>query len=284
MGPRVETAASGVAADRLGRLREEALAALRQGEPARAAELARQLVAADPQDAVAAQALGHALLMQGRPHEAVEALRAPAAQVQDPAIETLFARALARAGRRGEALDQLQRTTARRPAFALAFLELGELTAQAGRFDDARAVFAEGLSLAPDAAVLRVGLAHLCLKLNERTQARAQFEAVRRAAPQRFDATVGLARVLELDGDFAGAADLCRSALALRRDAPTQIQLGRCLLELGEREAGEAELKAAARGSPQATGLAIAALAAAPRGRLFLEPSAAARFLQGDGT
>lgn len=273
-------------ADRLSRMREDALAALRQGDPARAAALAGEVAAADPRDAVAAQALGHALLMQDRAREAAEALRATAATAEDPAIETLFARALARAGRRDEALDQLLRTTARRPAFALAFLELGELLGQAGRLDEALAVFDEGLSLAPDAAVLRVGLGHLQLKLNDRAQARAQFEAVRRAAPQRIDATLGLARVLELDGDYAGAAELCRAALAIRPDAATQIQLGRCLFELGERAAGEAALKAAALGSSQATGpatgLAIAALAAAPHGRLFLKPSAAAAFLRGE--
>jgi tetratricopeptide (TPR) repeat protein len=278
----VLTALAGPTADRLSQLRADALAALRHGDPARAAELARELVAANPRDAVAAQALGHALLMQDRPREAVDGLRASAALSQDPALETLFARALARAGQREAALGELQRTTRRRPAFVLAFLELGELLAQAGCFDEAQAVFADGLALTPDSGVLRVGLGQLCLKLNDRARARAEFEAVRRAAPQRFDAAVGLATVLELDGDFRGAADLYRSALALRPDAPTQIRLGRCLLELGERVAGEAALRAAAGTSPQATGLAIAALAAAARGRLFLKPGAAAGFLRGE--
>lgn len=273
---------AGPTADQLNRLRAAALAALRHGDHARAAELAREVVAANPRDAVAAQTLGHALLIDDRPREAVDALRAPTALSQDPAIETLFARALARAGQREAALDELRRTTRRRPAFALAFLELGELLAQAGRFDEAQAVFAEGLALAPGAAVLRVGHGHLCLKLNDRALARAEFEAVRRAAPQRFDATAGLALALELDGDYRGAADLYRSALALRPYPLTQIRLGRCLLELGEREAGEAELKAAAGEAAQAAGLAIAALAAAPRGRLFLKPSAAAGFLSAE--
>ena len=281
MDARLQSATPGPAAERLARLRDEAAGALRHGDHARAAELAGEVVAADPRDAVAAQALGHALLMLGRAREAARALRGPAASADDPAIETLFARALARAGKQSEAIEQLKRTTARRPVFALAFLELGELSAQVGRLDEALAVFDEGLALAPDAAVLRVGLGHLRLKRGDREAARAEFEAVRRAAPQRLDAAVGLARVLELDGDFAGAAALCRSALAIRPDAATQVQLGRCLLEQGEREAGEAALKAAASASPQATGLAIAALAAAPHGRLFLNPSAAAAFLRG---
>src|SRR5262249_31360438 len=153
----VLAAAAAPPADRLSRLRTEALAALRQGDFMRAETLAREVVVADPRDAVAAQTLGHALLMQDRPRDAVAAPGAPAALTPDPAIETLFARALARAGHRDQALAQLQATTARRPVFVLGFLELGELHALAGRFDEARRVFAEGLALAPDAAVLRVG-------------------------------------------------------------------------------------------------------------------------------
>lgn len=268
---------------RLGPLRDRALGALREGRLAEAAELARQALAAAPLDAVAAQALGHALLQQGRAQDAVEALRAPAASGLDPALETLLARALALAGRRDEATDQLRRTTARRPAFVLAFLELAELLAAAGRHGEAKDVFDEGLALAPEAAVLRLGLGHLHLRLNDRAGARALFAEVVRDAPQRFDAKVALARVLELDGDYEGAAQLYRGALQLRAGEPlSQIGLGRCLLELGERAAGEAMLKGAARHSGQATWQAIVGLAAAARGRLFLKPSEAASFLRAE--
>jgi predicted Zn-dependent protease len=266
-----------------GQVREGAFAALREGRLDQAASLARQALSADPGDTIAAQTLGQAMLMQARAREAVDALRAPAALSLDPGLETLFARALAMAGRTDEAFDQLRQTTSRRPPFVLAFLELGELLGRAGRSDAALAVFAEGLALAPDAAVLRLGLGHLHLSLNDRAHARELFAAVCAAAPQRFDAKLALAKVLELDGDFSGAASLYLAALELRPDEPaTGVKLARCLLELGERDAGEAALKRAARHSGHAAWLATAGLAATSRGRLFLKPSDAARFLRAE--
>ena len=60
----------------------------------------------------------------------------------------------------------------------------------------------------------------------------------------------------------------------------TRTNLGLCLLEIGERDAGEASLRAATGGKVQTAGQSITALASASRGRFFLRPSAAAEFLQ----
>jgi predicted Zn-dependent protease len=86
-----------------------------------------------------------------------------------------------------------------------------------------------------------------------------------------------------MDGEYDAAADLYRQALRLRPDDPvTRISLGKCLLELGERDEGEAALRAATRGATELNGLALTTLAAAPHGRFFLRPSDARRFLQVD--
>jgi Tfp pilus assembly protein PilF len=125
-----------------------------------------------------------------------------------------------------------------------------------------------------------VGLGYVHLNRNDRVAARDQFQQVRAAAPGRYDGMVGLANVLALDGEYAEAAALYRQALELQPDnALTRLSLGRCLLEMGERDAGETALRAAAGGSPERVWPAIVALAATPRGRVFLRPSAAARFL-----
>lgn len=255
--------------------------ALRQGRPDEAERLAAAVLQANPSAILAAQLLGQALLLLHRPGEAIEPLRSAAQRSHDPATETLLARALAAAGREDEAFDQLRRTTARRPAFALAFLELGDQLGDGGRVEEAIAAFERGLELAPDAEVLRVGLGHLHLKRNDRARARALFAQAHAASPDRHDAAVALARAMALDGEYAGAAELYRSALERRpEDAAARIGLGRCLLELGQRNAGEASLRVAMRTAPHAAGLAITALAAAAHGRLFLQPSAAAAFLR----
>lgn len=245
-----------------------------------AERLAAGLLKSDRGNILAAQILGRALLMQNRPIEAIDPVQRAARRSSDPETETLLAVVLAAAGRREEALDQLRGTTARRTPFQPAFLELANQLRKTGRFDEGIAVLESGLALLPDAVDLRLGLGYLYVDRNDRARARALFLQVRAAAPGRHEAIVALAKVLAVEGEYAEAADLYRHALGLQpSDAVTRVNLGKCLLELGEREAGEATLRAATRGSAQFSGQAITALAAAPHGRFFLRPSAVAKFL-----
>jgi Flp pilus assembly protein TadD len=240
------------------------------------------VLSADPDNLLAAQVLGAALLMQGRTAEAVAPLQMAAQRSTDPSTGIYFARALARVGRNDEALVQLRVCAARRPPFVHAFLELGDQLAETGRYDEAAEVFETGLSLLPDAAVLRIGLGYLHLRRSDRAKARELFLEARAAAPHRRDAAIALARVMVLDGESAAAVDLFRLALASQpEDQVVRIELGKCLLDLGEREAGEAMLRAGASG-PAEWGPTLRALAAGAHGRFFLRPSAAARFLQAE--
>lgn len=265
----------------IGEALERAALALRMQRHAEAERLAADVLKSNRTNVLAARYLGEALLLQDRPQEAIVPLQRAARRSQDPAIETLLARALAEAGRKDDALDRLRQATARRPPYPLAFLELGDQLGKIGRSDEALAVFEEGLALTPDAAVLRIGLGFLHLSRNDRGKARGLFAAVRTSAPERRDALVALAHVMTLDGEYAAAADLYRRALELwPDDAMTRIRLGKCLLEMGERKAGEAAVRAAVGGVAQRTGPAIMALAATPHGRFFLRPSAAAKFLR----
>jgi tetratricopeptide (TPR) repeat protein len=260
---------------------EKAVLAFRMQRLDEAERLASEVLKSDRGNILAAQLLGRALLMQNRADEAIDPLQKAARRSNDPEIETLLAGVLAAAGRDDEAFEQLRRTTARRPPFLPAFLELGGKLGDIGRFDEAIAVLESGLALAPDAVDLRMGLGYLHVKRNDRGRARALFLQVLAAAPQRHDALVALARAMVLDGEYAAAADLYRRALGMQPDdTATRINLGKCLLEMGERDAGEATLRAATRGTAQLAGQAITALAAAPHGRFFLRPSAVAKFLR----
>lgn len=259
--------------------------ALQMQRPDEAERLASDVLKSNRGNIVAAQILGRALLMQNRPDEAIDPLKKALRRADDPEIETLLAMAMAAAGQGADALDQLRRTTARRPPFAPAFIELGRQLDNNGRTGEGIAALEDGHALVPDSADLQMALGHFHVKRNDRVKARALFAAVRAAAPQRYDAMVALAQVMALDGDYADAAGLYRHALALQpADALTRINLGKCLLELGERDVGEATLRAASRNAAPMAGRAITALAAAPHGRFFLRPSDAAKFLRGDKT
>jgi Flp pilus assembly protein TadD len=255
--------------------------AFRMQRPEEAQRLALDVLKSNRGNVLAAQILGRALLAQNRAREAIDPLQRAARRSDDPEIETLLAVALAAAGRDDEAFERLRQTTARRPPFPPAFLELGRQLGATGRFDEGIVVLESGLALAPGVLDLQMGLGYLHLNRNDRAKARALFLQVLVTAPGRHDALVVLAKVMALDGEYANAADLYRRALGLKPDdAATRISLGKCLLEMGEREAGEATLRAATRGATALAGPAIMALAAAPHGRFFLRPSAAAKFLR----
>ncbi|MEA2892568.1 MAG: hypothetical protein QOI05_3361 [Bradyrhizobium sp.] len=264
---------------------ERAVLALRMQRPQEAERLAAGVLKSNRGNLLAARVLGRALLMQNRAVEAIIPLERAARRADDPAIETELAIALAAAGRRDEALDQLRQTTARRPPFPQAFVEHGGLLAKIGRLEEATAVLESGLALAPEIVELQIELGFVYLKRNDRAKARSMFSKVLERSPERTDVLPALARVMAFDGEYVAAADLFRRALGLRPDdVMTRNNLGACLLEMGEREAGEASLRAAVRNAPQMAGLAITSLAAASHGRFFLRPSAAAKFLRGEKT
>ena len=262
---------------------EQAALALQMQRLDEAERLAAQVLKSNRGNIAAARLLGRVLLAQNRATDAIDVLQRSARRSEDPELETLFAVALGAAGRDDEAIEQLARTVARRPPFPPAFIELSRQLSEAARFDEGIARLESALALAPDHVDLRMALGYLHLKRNDRASARSVFQRVREVAPERHETTVALAKVLVLDGDYAGAADLYRHALALRPDdVLTRINLGKCLLEMGEREAGESTLRAATRAAPQLAGRAILALAAAPHGRAFLRPAAATAFLRTD--
>jgi tetratricopeptide (TPR) repeat protein len=261
---------------------ERASLALQMQRPDEAERIAADVLKANRGNIAAATILGRAMMAQSRAGEAIAPLERAARRGDDPAVETLLAAALATAGRRDEALDQLRKTTARRPAFPPAFLEHAGQLANIGNLDEAIALLESGLTLAPDAIDLQKHLALLLLKRNDRARARALFLQAVAMAPGRSDVLAGLAQVMLLDGEYAAAAETYRRVLALRPDdAIARADLGRCLLEIGERDAGEASIRMATGGGPHMVGRAIASLAASSHGRFFLKPSAATKFLRG---
>jgi uncharacterized protein HemY len=151
---------------------------------------------------------------------------------------------------------------------------------QASLPNEAIRIIEDGLALAPESIDLKVDLGRLLLQNNERAKARAALTVARDAAPGRPDILTELGRALLFDGEYAAAADAFRHALALRpEDALTRANLAACLLEMGERDSGEAALRSVMRGRPHMLGRAAFALASSSHGRFFFRPSAAAKFL-----
>jgi Flp pilus assembly protein TadD len=260
---------------------ERADHALRTERFAEAEQLAVEALKASRLDVAALAILARALIGQNRGAEAIMPLEKAARRDDDPRIETLLGAALGGAGRRAEAIEQLRRTAKRRPPFMPAFQELAGQLAKNGNFEEAIAIIESGIVLAPQNIDLELDLARLHLLRNERGKARAILMNAHEAAPGRPEILTALARVLLLDGEYASAADTYRRALGLRpEDALARADLAACLLEMGQRDAGEASLRSALRGRAQMLGRATYALVNSSHGRFFFRHSAVAKFLQ----
>jgi predicted Zn-dependent protease len=266
---------------RSGELLERAGLALRMNQLGEAEQLASEVLRAERGNVLAASLLGQSLLTQNRPREAIAPLEKAARRSGDASLETLLAIALASSGQRDAALAQLRKTTARRPVFPPAFRELASQLARSGDNEQAIATLEICLAQTPDLVELQMDLAALRLGRNQRAAARAALTKALAVTPGRPDALALLGRIMVLDGEYASAADTYRQALAQRPDdGKTRAEFAVCLMEMGQRDSGEANLRMAMRDRPQLLSFAIHSLAASRHGRFFLRPSAVRKFLQ----
>jgi tetratricopeptide (TPR) repeat protein len=272
--------APGRAASEIEATLQWATAAINQGRGEDAERFARDVLGRIAQHPTALHLLGCALLLQGRPAQAVAPLEKAARARQDPAIETQLAIALRQIGRTEDALARVTRATKRRPAHADAFHELGFLLFSLRRFDEAVAVIEHGLEAVPGAVELWVQLGGIHHVQRKRAKAKAAYARALAIAPDHAGAQYGMGAVLIDDSEFAPAAEHLRRSLAANPgDLQARIKLGVCLLELGRADEALEYLRTTIRSDPQFYGSALKLVSSAGRGRFWLRPSAAKRML-----
>jgi tetratricopeptide (TPR) repeat protein len=258
---------------------QRARVALNSDRPQDAERIAEEILKFDPRNAAALQVRGAALLMQKRARDAVGSLQAAAQSLRDGETDTLLAMALRQTGRIDDALSRLKRATKRHPPYAPAFHELGYLLMLLEDYDEAIGALHRGLEIAPMMPQLSVQLGEVFLRRRSYPEAKAAFARALDIAPQSADALFGLAKAHQSLGENAPAAAFYRRCLAVTPEDPAcWLNLGHCLLQAGEVEAGYDCFRAAARGDPKRYGKALTSLAASGRGKLWLRPSAAAQF------
>jgi len=256
--------------------------ALNNGRPKDAERIAGEMLKADPRHTQALRILGYALLMQGRPQDAVAVLEPAARGCRDAEIDTQLAIALRQVDRREDALAQLKRAIKRRPPFGAAFHEFGCLLLSLDRCDEAIDVLSRGLEVAPMMPELSTQLGTVFLQCRNFANARAAFARALQISPNFSEALYGMAMVLQQVGEYQAAAKYYRHCLTIKPDdTAIWLNLGHCLLELGEHDAGYECFRTAARGDPKRYGSALASLVKSGCGQFWLKPSAAAQFLRG---
>ncbi len=136
-------------------------------------------------------------------------------------------------------------------------LEFAGLLADHGVYDEAREVLAALLSKRPDMpdALFAAGL--LELRAERPEQARVHFTHLLGTGQRRLDALYFLASVAEQMGESANALQLYLRVRSGRHFASAQIQVGRLLFKLGQRDAAIEHLRTFARRFPRHTESAV---------------------------
>lgn len=136
-------------------------------------------------------------------------------------------------------------------------LEFAGLLADSGYFDEARAALEALLAEKPDLpdALYAAGL--LEIRAEQLDQARVHFTNLLGTGRRRLDALYFLANVAEQTGETANALQLYLRIRSGRHFPSAQIQVGRLLFQLGQREAAIEHLRMFARRFPRHTESAV---------------------------
>jgi tetratricopeptide (TPR) repeat protein len=250
------------------------------GDLGEAERIVRDLLAKSPQHLEALQLLGALLMGQKRPREAVVPLEEAARHSLNPEVETHLAIALREIGRTDEAVTWFYRAIERQPAYARAFQELGNLLRAMRRYAEAQTVLERGVEAAPTVAQLSLALGGVSLDRGDPAGAKVAFARALSIVPGDADALIGFGIALQYEGDFARAAERFRRVLAHDPGHHrARMNLGYCLIELGQQDEGIACLRAAVQAAPHNYGNALRMLIGSGRGQFWLNRSAAAASL-----
>jgi len=250
--------------------------AMQSGRAADAERAAGEVLKKNPGDARAAHIYGHALYQQGRGQDAIAPLERAIQQNHSPILETQVGMLLRQADRPNDALKYFARATKRQPPFPPAFLEYGSLLLENLHYDEAVEALERGLSLAPNFAEILAHLGAAYAARGERDKARQAFARALATAPNEPDTMFSLACLMKNSCCFNEAATLFKRLVEIDpNDSSARISLGACLIELGENDAGFAELGVATNTNPKIFGQALNSVASAGRGRFWLTRSAA---------
>jgi tetratricopeptide (TPR) repeat protein len=255
--------------------------ALNSQRPQEALRCAEEVLKTQPRHGQALRLFGCALLMLDQPADAVAPLENAARELRSAETDTMLAIALRKVGRNEEALSRLKRAIKRRPPHAAAFHELGYLLFLLKRDNESIETLRQGLEIAPMMPELSLQLGLVFLRRRNCPEAKRAFARALEILPDSADALSGMARAHQEIGENEAAAEYLRRHLRQRpENIGAWINLGHCLLELGQIEAGLDCFRTAAQGDHASYGKALTSLASAARGRFWLRPTAAERFLR----
>jgi len=177
-----------------------ALALEMAGQTDAAVEQLRQVVSEQPQNEVAAEALGRIFYDRGDYSGALPLLERSAARTRDPVVLQKLAYAVESTGDRDRAISVYREVLAAEPRADVARGLLAENLFQKGQSDDAVALLRDGLARNPDAPLLQRGLGSVLERNGKAAEAAVAYREYARLAPNAPDAVEIAARAQRLEG------------------------------------------------------------------------------------
>jgi len=210
------------------------------GQPAAAAALYREVLAADPGHFDALHLLGVAVMAQGQAAEALALIdRALAVHDDDAAAHCNRAVVLALLGRHADAAESAARATALKPDFASAHFQHGNALKKIEQPGAALEAYSRALECDPAHVEARVNRAVLLSGQGRHAEALADAEFAVARAHDNAHAHYNCGFVLMRCGETARALTAFRRAVALQPDlAEAQFGVAECLLSHGDFTSG----------------------------------------------
>jgi tetratricopeptide (TPR) repeat protein len=224
----------------------------RAGALARAEELYKQAVDAEPGHAESWVLLGSVCQARGRPAEAAEHYRQALRLAPElPQGHNGLGISLARLGDLPGAEASFRRALELRPGYAQAHNNLGNALKEKGRLDEALGCYEQAVRLEPGFVHAHINRGLLLIDLGRYPEAETSCREAVRLQPESAEAHSALGAALAAQRRWAEASASCREALRLAPDLPeAHVNLGAALAGEGKADAAVASFREALRLQP----------------------------------
>ena len=230
-----------------------------QGKLKEAELTLKSALQSDPDDADARLLLARVYLDFRRGAAAEQELnRAQSLGLTSPETAVLMSRALLQQGAFARALDAATRQDGSEADAELLAIQ-GQALVGMNRLPEAQVLLAQALAMVPDNETALLQLAQLAFGRGDRARARELLEQAVVGHPDSSEVAAALAELAMQEGSFDEADQLLTDALATAREKwPLLYKRALVRAEIGEVDAAEADIKAAATIYPELTGLVFA--------------------------
>jgi len=151
------------------------------------------------------------------------------------------------------------------------------------RYDKAAEALSRCVEIAPMMPEPAIQLGHVFLALRRCASAKAAFfKALESSQASALGALWGMGKAHQMLGEHRAAIEYFRRYLTtMPNDMGVWLNLGHCLIEVGELDEGYECFRKAARADQKGYSAALTTFVKSARGRFWLRPSASKRFLNG---